>query len=65
MENSLEGKKEKKKKRKRKKYSSKFCMKMALGPTGQYFWLECNVGIFAWKLVDSMFRGPRNKWKIL
>ena len=43
---------------------SKFCTKMPLGPIGQEFWPESNVGVFAWKLVDSSYRGPRNKLKI-
>ena len=38
---------------------------MPQGSTGQQFWRECNVYVFAWKLVDSIYRGPRNKLKIL
>ena len=51
---------------KEKKSSGKFRTRMPIGPsrsTGQEFWLECNVGIFAWKPVDSIYRGPRNKGK--
>ena len=36
---------------------------MPLGPIGQEFWAEYNYGIFAQKIVDSIFRGWRNKWK--
>ena len=32
---------------------------------GQEFRPECNVSIFARKVVDSIFRGFRDKWKIL
>ena len=49
----------------RKKKSSKFCTKMPLVLTGQEFWPECTVGVFEWKLVDGIYRGPRKKWKIL
>ena len=38
---------------------------MPPGPMGQEFWPEYNFGIFAWKLVDSIFRSPWNKWKNL
>ena len=38
---------------------------MPLGLASQEFWLESNVGMCAWKLVDSKLRGPRNKWKII
>ena len=51
-----------------KKSSGKLRTRMPIGPsrpTGQEFWLECNVGVFAWKPVDSIYRGPRNKRKIL
>ena len=54
-ENSLE----------RKNNWGKFCTKMPLVPTDQEFRPECNVAIFARKLVDSIFRGLRNKWRIL
>ena len=43
----------------------KFCTKMPLVLIGQEFRPECNVSIFARKLVDSIFRGLRKKWKIL
>ena len=43
----------------------KVCTKMPFSPTGQVFWLENNVIVFAPKLVDSIFSGPRKKWKIL
>ena len=36
---------------------------MPLDPTDQEFWLKFNFRFFEWKLVDSIFRGPRNKWK--
>ena len=36
---------------------------MPLVPIGQEFWPEYNYGIFAQKIVDSIFRGWRNKWK--
>ena len=55
MENSL----------KRKNNWCKFCTKMPLVPTTQEFRPECNVIIFARKYVDSIFRGLKNKWKIL
>ena len=35
---------------------------MPLGP-GQEFWLEYNFGVSAWKLLDSIYGGLRNKWK--
>ena len=54
MENSLE-----------KKNSVKFCTKMPLVPTGQEFRPECNVAIFPWKHVGSIFSDLRNTWKIL
>ena len=38
---------------------------MRLGFTGQEFWSEYNVGIFAPNLVDSIFGGPINIWKNL
>ena len=47
------------------KNSIKFWSKMPPGPMGQEFWPEYNFGIFAWKLVDSIFRSPWNKWKNL
>ena len=34
-------------------------------PIGQEFWPKYNVGIFAPKLVDTIFSGPKNKCKIL
>ena len=48
---------------KKKKNSVKFCSKILLGPTGQEFWPEYNVGVFAQELVDSVFWGPRNTKK--
>ena len=40
----------------------KVCTKMPFSPTGQVFWLENNVIVFAPKqLVDSIFSGPRKK----
>ena len=33
--------------------------------TGQEFWPEYNINIFAPKLVERIFSGPRKKWKIL
>ena len=38
---------------------------MPFRPTGQVFCLECNVVVFAPKLVDRIFSGPRENWKIL
>ena len=38
---------------------------MPQGSTDQQFWPECNVCVFALKLVDSIYRGPGNKLKIL
>ena len=49
--------------KKKKKNSVKFCSKILLGPTGQEFWPEYNVGVFAQELVDSVFWGPRNTQK--
>ena len=43
----------------------KHCMKMPPGQIGQEFWPKSTVGIFAWKLVDSIYTSPRKKWKIL
>ena len=37
-----------------KEKKGKFCTKMLLVPTGQEFRPECNVAIFAQKLVDSI-----------
>ena len=34
-------------------------------PAGKEIRPECNFSIFARKLVDGIFRGLRNKWKIL
>ena len=36
---------------------------MPLGPTGHDFFQEYNGGVFAWKLVDCIYSGPKNKWK--
>ena len=33
--------------------------------TSQEIWPEYDVGIFAPKLADRIFSGPRKKWKIL
>ena len=49
----------------KKKNSGKFCTKMPKVPTGKEIQPECNFAIFARKLVDSIFRGLKNKWKIL
>ena len=38
---------------------------MPFCPIGQVFWPECNVIIFAPKLVDGKFSGLREKWKFL
>ena len=38
---------------------------MPFCPTGEEFSLEYNFVIFAPKLVDDIFCGPRKKWKIL
>ena len=51
------------KKKKKKKNSIRCCSKMPLGPISQEFWPEYNFSVFAWKLVDSICSGPRNKWK--
>ena len=59
MENSLEGNEKKKKK------VGKILYENAPRFDGQEFWPKCNVIVFAWKLVDSIYGGPRNKWKIL
>ena len=42
-----------------------FRTKLPLGPTGQEIWPESNVGMGAWKIVDSTLSGPRNNYKIL
>ena len=49
----------------KKKNSGKFCTKMPKVPAGKEIRPECNFSIFARKLVDGIFRGLRNKWKIL
>ena len=36
---------------------------MPLGPTVHYFFQENKGGVFARKLVDSIYSGPRNEWK--
>ena len=36
---------------------------MLASPTGQEFWQEYNYGIFAQKILDSIFRSRNNKWK--
>ena len=38
---------------------------MPQGSTVQQFRPECNVYVFAGKLVDSIYRGPGNKWEII
>ena len=38
---------------------------MRQGLTVSQFRSEWNVDFFAWKLVDSLYRGPRNKREIL
>ena len=38
---------------------------MPFCPTGQVFWLEYNVVVFAPKLTDSIFSGPRKRWKTI
>ena len=43
----------------------KFCMKKLQVPTGQEFRPKWNVAIYARKLVDSIFRGLRNKCKTI
>ena len=48
----------------KKKNSGKFCTKMPKVPAGKEIRPECNFSIFARKLVDGIFRGLRNKWKI-
>ena len=55
MENSLEINEKKKKKN-----SCKFCTEMPLGSSGQEFLSECNVTVFAQKILDSIYRGPEN-----
>ena len=48
-----------------KKNAVKFCFVMPRGTSGQEFLLEYNVGVFARKLVDSIFGDPRYKFKNL
>ena len=51
-----------------KKSLGKFRTRLPIGPscpTGQEFWPECNIGIFAWKPVYSIYKGPRNEWKVI
>ena len=43
----------------------KIFTKMPFCMTGQEFWPEYNIGIFAPKFIDRIFCGPRKKWKIL
>ena len=50
---------------KKKKNSYQFRTKTPLGLIDQEFWPESNMRIFALKLVDHIYRGPTNKWKIL
>ena len=38
---------------------------MPLGPTGHYFFQENKGGVFARKLVDSIYSGPRNEREII
>ena len=49
----------------KKKNKVQFRMIMTQGSTVQQFWPECNVYVFVGKLVDSIYRGPGNKWEIL
>ena len=56
MENSLERKK---------KICVKYFLKIPQVSTGQELRPECNVNIFARKLVEIIFCGLKNKWKIL
>ena len=51
-------------KRKLEKKKGKVCKKIPFCPTHQEFRLEYNVGIFAPKLADRIFSGPRKNWKI-
>ena len=48
---------------KKKKNSVNFLTKIPKGHIGKEFCSECKVGIFALKLLDSMFKGPRKKRK--
>ena len=50
-------------KKKKKKNSINFLTKIPQGLTGKEFCSECKEGIFALKLLDSIFKGPRKKRK--
>ena len=51
------------KKKKKKKNSINFLTKIPQGLTGKEICLEWKDGIFALKLLDSIFKGPRKKRK--
>ena len=51
--------------KKKKKKTGKFHMRIPLSLTGERFWPECNVSVFAWELLYSIDKGLRNKMKIL
>ena len=40
-------------------------MKTPFCPTGKEFWPKYNFRVFVPKLADSIFSGPRIKWKVL
>ena len=46
----------------KKKNMIKFFLKMPQGPTSLEFWPKYHYSVFAWKLVHSIFLGPRNNW---
>ena len=48
---------------KKKKNSVNFLTKIPKGLTGKEFCSECTDRIFALKLLDSIFKGPRKKRK--
>ena len=50
---------------KKKKNSVNFVTKIPKGLTGKEFCSECTDGIFALKLLDSIFKGPRKKREII
>ena len=58
MENSLERARERERERERES-SMKFCMKLPPGSSSQEFLAVFYVGSFAWKFIDSIYRGPR------
>ena len=60
MEKSLERERGRERERDRERESSmKFCMKLPLGSSSQEFLPVFYVGFFAWKFIDSIYRGPR------